>query len=248
MHEEVYQLLSDLRTEASNVRAAFDDLFDPHLDTVPIPFFGDIANARVLTVGLNPSDGELRGRGWPRPVDTPTLYDRLTRYFDNPQFSPHPWFATWIQALGEIGVSYAEGTVAHIDLSPWPTRPMSSQADPDRFASLVRQGVSCFERCIQIAAEANLILIAGAVTKKHYLNEFLAKALVGSNMALIGKVVRGGSAFVGFQQLRTVDREIPVFFCSVSPSSRTSDLLPTRVREHRDRLIPLVCAPATPPN
>ena len=58
MDENLSRLLSDLNAEAPSVRAEFDDLFDPVLNTVPIPFFGNLLNAKVVTVGLNPSDGE----------------------------------------------------------------------------------------------------------------------------------------------------------------------------------------------
>ena len=93
MNEHLYQLLSELNTEAPKVRTAFNDLFDPNIDTVPIPFFGDVLGARVITIGLNPSDGELsQGRGWPRPVDPTTLYERLVHYFNNPKVKPHNWF------------------------------------------------------------------------------------------------------------------------------------------------------------
>jgi hypothetical protein len=71
MHEQLYQLLSELNAEAPKVRAAFNDPFDPNLDTILIPFFGDVLSAKVITVGLNPSDGEIRGRGWHQPIVQP---------------------------------------------------------------------------------------------------------------------------------------------------------------------------------
>lgn len=236
MNDGLNQLLSELSTDALRIRVAFEDLFDPDLDTVPIPFFGNILSAKVVTVGLNPSDGEIRGRGWPRPINTPTLSARLTQYFGNTRFRPHPWFATWEQALSEIGISYADGTAAHTDLCPWPTRPMSNLPNQDRFTTLVTQSLPWFWRCVELAANLRLILMAGAVNKKYYLNEFLAKEGNSSDTALLGKVSRGGSAFVGYHQLCVAGKEFPVFFCSVSPSSRTRAMLPVRVRENRERL------------
>ncbi len=182
------------------------------------------------------TDGEIRGRGWRRPVDTPTLYERLNQYFSNARFRPHPWFDPWVQALGELGVSYTHGTAAHVDLCPWPTRPMSNLPNHDRFTTLVTQGLSWFWRCIPLAANLRLVLMAGAVNQKYYLNEFLGTAGNHSDTALIGKVSRGGTPFVGYHQLRVASKELPVFFCNESPSSRMPAMLHVRVHEHRDRL------------
>jgi hypothetical protein len=237
MHEGLYRLLTELSAEAPKVRAAFRELFDPNLDTIPIPFFGNVPDAKVITVGLNPSDGEIRGRGWPQPVTPTVIYDRLVTYFDNPQFPAYPWFNTWERALGELGVSYADGTAAHVDLCPWATRPMSALPDYDRFALLVRQSVVWFWRSIKAPTNLRLVMMAGAVTKKYYLNEFLAKAGSPDGDELVGRVSRGGSAFVGYHQLRLSGKLYPVFFCSVSPSSRSSAMLPVRIHENRERLV-----------
>jgi hypothetical protein len=236
MDERPYQLLSDLNAEAPKVRAAFNDLFDPNLVTIPIPFFGDVLGAKVITVGLNPSDGEIRGRGWHQPITPAAICDRLLIYFNNPQFQSHPWFGAWEQALNEIGISYFDGTAAHVDLCPWATRPMSNLPDHNRFELLVNQSVPWFWRCMQIPANLRLVLMAGTMTKKYYLNEFLAKTRTSDGDELIGKVSRGGKAFVGYHQLRLSGKLVPVFFCSVSPSSRTAAMLPLRIAENQDRL------------
>lgn len=236
MDEKLHQLLSDLNAEAPKVRTAFNDLFDPSLDTIPIPFFGDVLSAKVITVGLNPSDGEIRGRGWHQPISPDAICERLLNYFNNPQFRSHTWFDAWERALNEIGISYVDGTAAHVDLCPWATRPMSNLPDHDRFELLVSRSVPCFWRCMQAVANLRLVLMAGAVTKKYYLNEFLAKMRGSDGNELVGKVTRGGKAFVGYHQIRLSGKLFPAFFCSVSPSSRTSAMLPLRIGENRDRL------------
>jgi hypothetical protein len=234
MDEKHYQLLSDLDAEAPNVRAAFNDLFHPTLDTIPIPFFGDLISAKVLTVGLNPSDGEIRGRGWHQPISPASIYERLVHYFNNSEFRSHPWFDTWERALGQIGVSYANGTAAHVDLCPWATRPMSNLPDRDRFALLVSQSLPWFWRSMQLMQNLRLVLMAGTVTNKYYMNEFLAKERNLDGHELVGKVARSGKAFVGYHQLRLSGRLFPVFFCSVSPSyKRNAAMLPVRVGENR---------------
>ncbi|MCI0535698.1 MAG: hypothetical protein L0338_26835 [Acidobacteria bacterium] len=165
MREPLVRLLTELNAEALDIRTGFGDLFHADLDTFPIPFFGDLRCAKVITVGLNPSDGEIRGRGWPRPLDVQTIVRRLSNYFISPQFPPHSWFNRWEEALGKIGVSYLDGTAAHIDLCPWPTRPMENLSDQTRFQRLVLRGLPSFWRCVQLAAGLRLMMMAGAVNK-----------------------------------------------------------------------------------
>jgi hypothetical protein len=237
LNTTLYQLLSELNREAGRVKHDYKDLFNPDLHVVPIPFFGDVLNAKVITVGLNPSDGEFRDKRWPQTNEVDEIYERLVHYFNNTQIQRHKWFVVWEKALAEIGLSYANGTAAHVDLCPWPTRPMSELPDQNRFASLVNQSMSWFWRCLEIPKSIQLILMAGAVTKKDYLNESLIKARSIDGHMLIGKASRSGKAFVNYHQFHLADKEIPAFFCSVSPSARTSRMLPLRVREHRNWLL-----------
>src|SRR5438034_1107110 len=144
-NEEAPQaFLAQLLAAAPHVRKRYDELFDSNVQTIPIPFFGNVANATVVTVGLNPSDGELRS--WPKSVDVGTLQSRLVDYFSSPQFPPHPWFERWSEALAELGVSYSSGIAAHVDFCPWATRRASSLANQDLFARLVSESLRTFLR------------------------------------------------------------------------------------------------------
>ena len=228
--------MTALGATTPTVIAEFRDLFDPSLPIVPIPFFGKLETALVLTVGLNPSDGEIRGRNWESTLDPVAACARLTGYFNGGAFQPHPWFERWKRALKEIGVSFDDGSAAHIDLCPWPTRPMSRLPDTKRFEALVRQSIPWFWQCIRLAKSCRLVLMAGAVTKQYYLNEYLAKMGDTETARIVGKVSRGGKGFVGYQHLRVDGKETPVFFCSVSPSARTGEILVERVREQSKHL------------
>jgi len=64
LNDNLENLLTDLGATTPAVIAEFKGVFDRSLPIVPIPFFGNLETARVLTVGLNPSDGEMRGRNW----------------------------------------------------------------------------------------------------------------------------------------------------------------------------------------
>ena len=48
----------------------YEQLYEPNLSVHPIPFFGNIKSARILTVGVNPSNGEFKNRGWPEKLLT----------------------------------------------------------------------------------------------------------------------------------------------------------------------------------
>ena len=80
----------------------------------PIPFFGNIESAKVLTVGVNPSRTEFDdNRNWPREdMHAKDLKNRLVKYF-NPEESfcrEHGWFEEWERVLNLINFSYFNGT------------------------------------------------------------------------------------------------------------------------------------------
>src|SRR6266446_4466058 len=73
----------------------------------PIPFFGNVLEARVLTVGVNPSSTEFNGdRQWQEPLSQPEWQERLLNYFKWPEVPAHAWFETWSICLELLGVSY----------------------------------------------------------------------------------------------------------------------------------------------
>jgi hypothetical protein len=112
------RLLEELLDISRTIRSTHAPLFDPALDVVPIPFFGRLDRARVLTVGLNPSNGESRAGDWPREITASALDEKLLAYFEPGIGTPYVWFETWERALESAGVSYADGSAAHVDLSP----------------------------------------------------------------------------------------------------------------------------------
>ena len=98
---DVESFIAQVVCEIEATAHCFADLAKPGATVFPIPFFGRIDTATVLTVGVNPSVGEFEGRGWPSPIDTNYLADRLLRYFESPYgMLHHRWFETWRQASG----------------------------------------------------------------------------------------------------------------------------------------------------
>ncbi len=99
----------------------------PNQDNLyPIPFFGDLRRAEVLTLALNPAWPEFRRGGnheryWIPGLDACSLTTRLLHYFDLPVPAPHRFFEDLRRGLEILDCSY-ETNVAHIDQHPFPTK------------------------------------------------------------------------------------------------------------------------------
>ncbi|MCX7183669.1 MAG: hypothetical protein NTW90_00245 [Nitrosospira sp.] len=240
-------LIAALVEARDDVLVSHAALFDTNLDIVPIPYFGKIETARVITVGLNPSDGELKRGRWPAAPTPQEISFRLTSYFENPQVMPHTWFSTWEHSLALIGASYYDGTAAHLDLSPWAARPLKSIDDPNPFLNLVDEFLPYFGQFLESASMVKLVLMAGTVTKKYYMPKFLRRSRHRLGFGFIGDERGSGDGFVTNHSFELAQRIVPGFFCSVSPSSRTNrQLLPDRIREHADHLRKLLVSSTHP--
>jgi hypothetical protein len=128
--------------------------------SLPVLFFGEALSARLLTVGLNPSDQEYvdqRGQeleGSLRRFETlrslgaasrSELSDRhcaraiatMRRYFEEGR-PVYRWFRPLARVIDGIGASFVNRTAAHLDLVQEATRPVWSELPaPVRDALLV---------------------------------------------------------------------------------------------------------------
>jgi len=109
------------------LRLAHPSLFPENNDRLyPIPFFGDIRRAEVITLALNPAHPEFSpDRHWPVGAGTGSLTpvaltNRLLSYFHNSTIPSHPFFNAFEDGLTAIGCSY-KTNAAHIDVHPHPT-------------------------------------------------------------------------------------------------------------------------------
>ena len=71
------------------------------------------------------------------------------------------------------------------------------------------------------------------MTKRWYINDFIARVAPGYGYRLTGRAESTGEGRVGFQRLVGPGCDLPVFFCSVSPSGNKRHLLIQRVTSHR---------------
>lgn len=238
------QNLHDLvkRVQQGTSNADFDELFRVGLFTHAIPFFGDVSTAEVITVGVNPSADEFVKNKWPNEQMTPDqLGVRCNEYFLDG--SRHTWFTEWEKALQHLHVSYRTGSAAHIDLSPRATESMSGlqkrKLGP-RFIEMIEHDLPLFFEVLTECKKAKLILLAGSVTGRWYANELLEKLAPKHGFQLEGRFSRTehrGLGKVCTQRLTGKKFDLPVFFCSSSPSDKNGCLLEARVSQHAPELL-----------
>ena len=191
----------------------------------PMPFFGPIERAQVITFGLNPSSHEFtKERNWSDVTDA-QLPEELVNYWNNRGRPPHKWFNPWNTILSELGVSYSS-TAAHIDLSPRATNSRKMQLE-DLFVSMLQTDAPLWISALRCAAKCKFILAAGAATKRFYINEFICKKLAHTGVRLRGDWHRkGGKGQTASHTLYLPgdSRELPFFFCSTGPTDRDGTL------------------------
>jgi hypothetical protein len=217
-------------------------LIPGNIKTYPIPYFGSIGTAELITVGVNPAISEFAEIGkWPTEMSSSDLEYRCTNYF-HIQETPHPWFEVWEEAINILGYSYYKRNAAHVDLSPRATYNMG-EVNPDEFLEMVKSDIVCFFKTLGFATQCKLLYLAGSVTKKWNINEFLENNAENYDYKLTPRFIRNqhpGSGKVFKQCLKISNKVTPVFFCSISPSSRNRTLLIVRTEENKNDIKELI--------
>jgi hypothetical protein len=220
----------------------YGDVFPLKSNAYPIPFFGNIKKAKVLTIGVNPSIKEFKSsRCWPSELSAQSLRNRLENYFLLIDVKPYPWFDIWENALNHLDLSYQNSSVAHVDLSMRPTTSIGRISDRKRVCEIIAKDMYWFFQCLNNAPKSKLILMAGTVTGNYYINEFIQEYALLYNVKLTGnssrRSIKGNTSF---HRLITPMLDIPAFFCSSSPSNQNRKdlhILPDRIRENKPQLL-----------
>jgi len=231
------RFLMEVMADVEATDSRYAALKRPGLRTYPIPFFGRIDSATVLTVGTNPSSGEFEGNRWPLDADARYVSERLLGYFEAGP-PAHPWFDAWRDALRWLDVSYRSGTAAHVDVSPRATIPMGQIPEIDLFLEMARTDAQWLFRLLSILERPRLVLLAGCVTKKRYIVHFLRECAPSYGFRILGEEQHRGPGRVGYHAFESGGRQIAGFFCSVSPSGNgaAKHMLIDRITEHAARL------------
>lgn len=183
----------------------------------PIPFFGDLIHARVLTVGVNPSDREFNPkRRWNEVNDLDQWQGRLTGYFENKAVPPWIWFETWAICLKLIDLGYAPGEAAHIDISPRPTSPMLAPVtDKAEFRRMAEHDVRWFFDLLGQLPRIQLLLVAGPIPRADGTKQQLA-AFIREQASVYGAEWMDSEPLPRLMT-RAHPKGIPVFVCRFEP-------------------------------
>ena len=215
--------------------------------THPLPFFGPLSKARVITLGLNPSAGEFAPRRkWPVVMSAADLTERLVSYWTSGSPEPHPWFQPWSRCLSELGASY-HLDAAHVDLSPRATKSAGQfRQEPMKslFLDMLRTDAPVWMEALRCAANCSLVLAAGSATNAYYINEFIRDEFPNSGVRLDGDWQRSrGQGQTTWHAMRLPGgREIPVFFCSTGPTKDGGSVLVNACRKHLTALKPFLAS------
>jgi hypothetical protein len=186
----------------------------------PIPFFGNLESATILTVGVNPSDGEFAPARWPDKISPEALHERLKNYFLYP-CSARKWFDGWKLAFKEIGeiFSYEKEGAAHIDLSPRVTIPMSRVPDWPLFIKMLESDIRWLFKAIECNQNVKLIMTGGKVLQKLYVARWIG---LRAPTRFTFRCIKNGIGLTCFYLLETPGRKIPIFSSHVSPTFKQS--------------------------
>ena len=136
--------IAAMQQEGEQVRSILGGLVRDGTPFHPIPFFGNIESARVITVGLNPAITEFADhRRWMPNLNAEELALRLVNYFRLAGVCypvPHSWFGEIVEFLDIVGCPGGIAA-AHVDLCPWTSvAPIGLTAEQrTRFWGLVDQ-------------------------------------------------------------------------------------------------------------
>jgi hypothetical protein len=193
---------------------------NPNIRSWPIPFFGNVDSAKVITVGVNPAESEFyETRNWPSKLTYKELGERIINYFklEFPRY--HSWFEPWEEALNILGYSYKDGSAAHLDLSPRATIPMSKAPDPILFEEMIRKDMQIFFNVLQECHLAKILLIAGTVTNRYFDNFLKSNSLTYGFRLYHKSSDKYQTTRFTYHKLFNNKYSIPVFFVGASPSS-----------------------------
>lgn len=241
--KQIEHALDTLLLHLARTNPEFASLMRSDRLTQPIPFFGDITSAEIVTIGVNPSADEFApGRGWPSdPLQSCDLASRLLGYFQSR--NPHPWFTGWIRAI--VAGTLPTSRHAHLDLSPRATYsfgsftsgPSANLVLQQRFMEMVRIDLPQFLAFLDLCVSAKLVLLAGGVTKI-YMDDFFARELGSDRVRFPLGRRKSGEAPVTRLEMRIGTRWIPGLFVGKGPSREENwPFLAQRLAENREYLM-----------
>jgi hypothetical protein len=164
---ELIELVGQIIENVQTTDDQFQKLYRHGLSRYPLPFFGDLENAEIITVGVNPSSTEFGPwRSWPNGFNAEQVAGRLVDYFKISNPKPHPAFAYPEEALNIINCSYA-WNAAHIDLSPRATL-AANQENAALFFQMLEMDLAWIPKLFALANNCREIWFVGGLGINHH--------------------------------------------------------------------------------
>lgn len=175
-------------------------------NSTPVVCFGDVTQARVLTIGINPSSSEftklvgnqrqllsgserkladlvhLRANSTESltPAQVSQIWQNCLDYFDGPYYKS--WFSKMQESvLDPMKASYVGRSAAHLDLIQWATDPLWQKMlddDPQEAAAHLAADLPFLEKQLE-ESSAEIIFLSGTPVIETLKNKF--------QLTLIGK-------------------------------------------------------------
>ena len=227
----------------------FRHLYDSGLETRPLFCFGRVPASSYFTIGANPSADDFRAQRW----TSGDLASLCFSYFD--RVVPHDYFRNWEDALSPLykGLSYKSGEMSHLDVSPRATKSLRAvnkcgNTVINDFLTMARGDASyLFAILALVWPQARGLFAGGTITKKKYIDEFLAE--VGPSHGFRFQHRRDFTGRAGGPRSRSKiydvtfrGRSVPLFFCHVGASADSPGdqaYFRSQVQENVDHLRPL---------
>jgi hypothetical protein len=235
--------LKSVLAHVSQTDQNYRSLYNPSIVTHPIPFFGNLESATILTVGVNPSDAEFASGRWPDKIPPEALHGRLKNYFSLERPKPHPFFKPWSDAFEHLAadLSYANGKAAHLDLSPrateFPRKHQKEDEWTDWFLKMLWYDAELFFKALKFSKNVKLILVAGTATKRHYIASFIKEQSERHGFCLEFQAFGKGKK-TSFYVLKNRDGKLnlPLFSSGASPAFKNGARLIENIRLNGTKL------------
>jgi len=193
--------------------------------SIPVLFFGNIETATYATLGINPSKQEFLDKNdvllsskEKRFVDRSILqkrddeclsviearkvYESLLQYFDESHNPYTRWFNVLNNLLEDMGYSYYNGSLVHLDITPWATNPTWNELDKKIKELLIDEGVKCLNIILE-SSKITSVLINGRSPMKYIENRIckmnhVDQLNIGSVSCEIKTGIFQGKIFIGW--------------------------------------------------
>jgi len=197
----------------------------------PVPFLGRVDTAVVLTVGVHPTMEQFTRAPTPERVCSAQLSQHLLQYFDSGQSLVDYRLDTWERALNQLGLSYYDGSAAHVEVCPRLIDTPLLRGDHYLFTEMCRYDAPLLFRLLDVLSTPRVLLMAGSITPGYSLSAFLKEVAPERGWQLLGD--GQGANSIAYHSLVSEGSSYDAFYANICPANAAGRaiLLPA-IQEH----------------